>query len=79
MQAGNDGTHVILPAAVPIGRRPDRAGLPVKLLRQSDEKVRHEASVLQVSSATIPSQSAEDCTAQRDSTPEYRIVTSSIE
>ena len=44
MQTRNDGTHVILPAAVPIGRRPDRARLPVTMLRQSDGKVRRDGS-----------------------------------
>ncbi|BCG69837.1 hypothetical protein MesoLj113a_09950 [Mesorhizobium sp. 113-1-2] len=44
MQTRNDGTHVILPAAAPIARRPDRAGLPVTLLRQPDGKVRHDGS-----------------------------------
>lgn len=44
MQTRNDGTHVILPAAAPIARRPDRAGLPVTMLRQSDGKVRHDGS-----------------------------------
>jgi hypothetical protein len=44
MQTRNDGTHVILPAAAPIDRRPDRAGLPVTLLRHSDGKVRHDGS-----------------------------------
>ncbi|WP_322418092.1 hypothetical protein [Mesorhizobium huakuii] len=41
MQTRNDGTHVILPAAAPIERRPDRARLPVTLLRQTDGKLRH--------------------------------------
>ena len=44
MQTRNDGTHVILPAAAPIDRRPDRARLPVTMLRQSDGKVRHDGS-----------------------------------
>ena len=44
MQTRNDGTHVILPAAAPIARRPDRAGLPVTMLRHSDGKVRHDGS-----------------------------------
>ena len=44
MQTRNDGTHVILPAAAPIARRPDRAGLSVTLLRHSDGKVRHDGS-----------------------------------
>lgn len=44
MQTRNDGTYVILPAAAPIVRRPDRAGLPVTMLRQSDGKVRHDGS-----------------------------------
>lgn len=44
MQTRNDGTHVILPAAAPIARRPDRAGLPVMMLRQPDGKVRHDGS-----------------------------------
>lgn len=44
MQTRNDGTHVILPAADPIERRPDRARLPVTMLRQSDGKVRHDGS-----------------------------------
>lgn len=44
MQTRNDGTHVISPAAAPIARRPDRAGLPVTMLRQSDGKVRHDGS-----------------------------------
>lgn len=44
MQTRNDGTHVILPAAAPIARRPDRAGLPVTMLRRSDGKVRHDGS-----------------------------------
>ncbi|CDX20213.1 hypothetical protein MPL3356_310041 [Mesorhizobium plurifarium] len=37
-------THVVLPAAAPIARRPDRAGLPVAMLRQSDGKVRHDGA-----------------------------------
>lgn len=44
MQTRNDGTHVILHAAAPIARRPDRAGLPVTMLRQPDGKVRHDGS-----------------------------------
>ena len=44
MQTRNDGTHVILPAAAPIVRRPDRAGLPATLLRHYDGKVRHDGS-----------------------------------
>ncbi|MFG1314612.1 hypothetical protein [Xanthobacter autotrophicus] len=44
MQTRTDGTHVILPAAVPIGRRPDCARLPVTMLRQSDGKVRRDGS-----------------------------------
>lgn len=44
MQTRNDGTHVILPAAAPIARRPDRAGLPVTMFRLSDGKVRHDGS-----------------------------------
>ena len=44
MQTRNDGTHVILPAAAPIGRRPDRARVPVTMLRQSDGKVRRDGS-----------------------------------
>jgi len=44
MQTRNDGTHVILPAAAPIERRPDRARLPVTLLRQTDGKLRHDGS-----------------------------------
>lgn len=44
MQTRTDGTHVILPAAVLIGRRPDRARLPVTMLRQSDGKVRRDGS-----------------------------------
>lgn len=44
MQTRNDGTHVILPAAAPIARRPDRARLPVTLLRQTDGKLRHDGS-----------------------------------
>ncbi|SFQ20086.1 hypothetical protein SAMN03159463_05956 [Mesorhizobium sp. NFR06] len=44
MQTRNDGTHVILPAAVPKMRRPDRARLLVTLLRQSDGRVRHDGS-----------------------------------
>lgn len=44
MQARNDGTHVVLPAAAPIARRPDRVGLPVTMLGQSDGKVRHDGS-----------------------------------
>ena len=44
MQTRNDGTHVILPAADPIERRPDRARLPVTLLRQTDGKLRHDGS-----------------------------------
>jgi hypothetical protein len=44
MQTRNDGTHVILPAAAPIARRPDRARFPVTLLRQTDGKLRHDGS-----------------------------------
>lgn len=44
MQTRNDGTHVILPAAAPIERRPDRARLPVTLLRQTDGRLRHDGS-----------------------------------
>jgi hypothetical protein len=39
-----DGAGHTLPAAAPIARRPDRAGLPVTMLRQSDGKVRHDGS-----------------------------------
>ncbi|MCR4269499.1 hypothetical protein, partial [Nitratireductor sp. ZSWI3] len=44
MQTINDGTHDILPAAVPIERRPDRARVPVTMLRQSDGKLRRDGS-----------------------------------
>ncbi|WP_266065215.1 hypothetical protein [Brucella intermedia] len=44
MQTINDGTHDILPAAAPIERRPDRARVPVTMLRQSDGKVRRDGS-----------------------------------
>ena len=44
MQSRNDGTHVILPAAASSLRRPDRARLPVTLLRQTDAKLRHDGS-----------------------------------
>jgi hypothetical protein len=44
MQTINDGTHDILPAAVPIDRRPDCARVPVTMLRQSDGKVRRDGS-----------------------------------
>jgi len=44
MQTINDGTHDILPAATPIERRPDRARVPVTMLRQSDGKVRRDGS-----------------------------------
>ena len=33
-----------MPAAAPIARRPDRAGLPVMMLRQTDGKMRHDGS-----------------------------------
>ena len=39
-----DGAGHTLPAAAPIGRRPDRARLPVTLLRQCDGKVRRDGS-----------------------------------
>ncbi|MEI9404811.1 hypothetical protein, partial [Mesorhizobium argentiipisi] len=39
-----DGAGHTLPAAAPIDRRPDRAGLPVTMLRHSDGKVRHDGS-----------------------------------
>lgn len=39
-----DGAGHTLPAAVPIARRPDCAGLPVTMLRHSDGKVRHDGS-----------------------------------
>ncbi len=39
-----DGAGHTLPAAAPIARRPDRARLPVTLLRHSDGKVRHDGS-----------------------------------
>jgi hypothetical protein len=44
MQTINDGTHAILPAATPIERRPDRARVPVTMLRQSDGKLRRDGS-----------------------------------
>ena len=44
MQTRNDGTHVNMHAAPPIARRPDRAALPVMMLRQSDGKARHDGS-----------------------------------
>lgn len=79
MQTRNDGTHVILTAAAPIDRRPDRARLSVTMLRQSAEKCATPVPVLQKSSAATPSQSAEDCTAHRNSTPDYGIATLIIE
>ncbi|RUV60874.1 hypothetical protein EOA85_08540 [Mesorhizobium sp. M5C.F.Ca.IN.020.29.1.1] len=39
-----DGAGHTLPAAAPIARRPDRGGLPVTLLRQTDGKVRYDGS-----------------------------------
>ncbi len=39
-----DGAGHTLPAAALIARRPDRAGLPVMMLRHSDGKVRHDGS-----------------------------------
>lgn len=44
MQTRNDGKHVILPAAAPIDRRPDRARLPVTMPRQSDGKLHRDGS-----------------------------------
>lgn len=44
MQARNDGKHVILPAAAPIERRPDRARMPVTMPRQSDGKLHRDGS-----------------------------------
>ncbi|MDK1494271.1 hypothetical protein QN219_30385 [Sinorhizobium sp. 7-81] len=49
MQTRNDGTHVILPAAAPIERRPDRVGLPVMLPRESDGKMHRDGK-----SAAVP-------------------------
>lgn len=39
-----DGAGHTLPAAAPIARRPDRAGLPVTMLCHSDGKARHDGS-----------------------------------
>lgn len=44
MQTRSDETHVILPAAALTNSRPNRAGLPVTLLRHSDGKMRHDGS-----------------------------------
>lgn len=44
MQTRNDGKHVILPAAAPIDRRPDRARMPVMMPRQSDGKLHRDGS-----------------------------------
>lgn len=44
MQTINDGTHDILPAAVPANSRPDRARVPVTMPRQTDGKMRLDGS-----------------------------------
>ncbi|MGA0565691.1 hypothetical protein ACO2RV_25075, partial [Ancylobacter sp. VNQ12] len=44
MQTKDDGKHAILPAAAPIGRRPDRARMPVMQPRGSDGKMRRDGS-----------------------------------
>lgn len=44
MQTRNDGKHVILPAAAPIDRRPNRARMPVTMPRQSDGKLHRDGS-----------------------------------
>ncbi len=44
MQTINDGTHDILSAAAPDINRPDRARVPVTMLRQSDGKMRCDGS-----------------------------------
>lgn len=44
MQTRNDETHLILHAAPLIATRPDRARLPVMMLRQSDGKVPRDGS-----------------------------------
>ncbi len=44
MQTRNDGKHVILPAAAPIERWPDRARMPVTMPRQSDGKLHRDGS-----------------------------------
>jgi hypothetical protein len=77
MQTRNDGTHVILPAAVPKMRRPDRARLLVTLLRQSDGRVHHDGSRAANKQRNYPV--AEDSTAHRNSTPKSGIVAQSID
>lgn len=79
MQTRNDGTRVILPAAASLLRLPDRARLPVTLLRQTDGKLRHDGSSAAFVQPQHPSQSAEDCTAHRNSMPERGIVTQRID
>ena len=70
-----DGAGHTLPAAVPIARRPDRAGLPVTMLRHSDGKVRHDGSrAANKQRCYAVAESAEDCTTHRNSTQEYVIV-----
>jgi len=44
VQIRNDGKHVILPAAAPIERRPDRVRMPVMMPRESDGKMRRDGS-----------------------------------
>lgn len=74
MQTRNDGTHVILHAAEPIADC--RTALDCLCDAPS---VRWKSAQLlvrapQISSATTPWQSAEDCSAHRNSTPECGIV-----
>lgn len=68
MEPRNDGTHVILPAAAPIDRRPDRADCLFRSSVRPMEKCATTVPALQIGSAATPSQSAEDCTARRNST-----------
>jgi hypothetical protein len=83
MQTRNDGTHVIWPAAAPIARRPDRAGLPVTLLRQPDGKVCRDGSSADNKQRSYPVDEPEECTAYLISTTAqnlapWRVISSDL-
>lgn len=75
MLTTNDRTHVILPATVPIAETAGPRSIAVRPMANCATTAR----ALHNCSRNTPSQSAEDCTAYRESTSESRIVTQRID
>ena len=74
MQNKDDGTHAILPVATHFKCNLDHDGVSVMWLVTPMENCAATASLLPCCSESMPSMSAEECTAHRDSLLLWRIA-----